>query len=163
MKLTIAARFEHKLAPWRTALADHGGIQFRIGTMPEVGFGCDAIIMPSYLAHDRYGGFYNREHAQVLENLRSDGVPDLIVCTPAYAPVTSLESDTSVLAGRIRWVFSECLDRINSFNSEADDLRIDDVLIVVGALGFGPYESTLGPTALREALAAHPSVDGTGG
>ncbi|WP_225725057.1 MULTISPECIES: hypothetical protein [unclassified Nocardia] len=155
MALTIAARFADKLTSWRAALADVAGVRFRVGSMPEVGFGCDAVIMPSYLAHDRYGGFYNRDHAQILENLRSDGAPDLIVCTPAYAPVTGPVSDPSVLADRIRWVFSECLDRIASFSSEADDRRIDDVLIVVGALGFGPYESTLGPKGLQQAITAH--------
>src|SRR5690606_24556574 len=52
------------------------------GSIAEAGVGCDAAVVHYTVAHDRYGGAPIVGKAQVLQNLRNDGAPPVILATP---------------------------------------------------------------------------------
>lgn len=68
------------------------------------------------MAHDRYGGVPERDRAQVLVNRRADGLPPLIVATPAYAPVSGTIRDQAAVGERLRVIFGRCIDAMAEFN-----------------------------------------------
>ena len=150
MHIVIAAAYQHLIDPWQQALADVADLEFRAGAMPEVGFGCDAQILPAYLAHDRYGGTHDTQHAQLLENLRGDGAPDLIIVTPAYA-AGGQPTDLALLEERLLFIFRECLT-VAGQATGADKPRITSVLLHLGVLGIDKYDVDSCTRALRRAL-----------
>ncbi len=153
LQLALAGPSQDSLKPWRDALLDIDSVEFRVGTLPDVGFGCDAQILPAFLAHDRYGGTPNFDNAQTLENLRGDGGPDLIVATPMYGPFTRWDEGQQKARSHIRKIFRASFDEIDRYNSVTTDLNsIDRVLIIVNAMGLGKLGNEANANGLRDAL-----------
>ncbi|MET8774313.1 hypothetical protein ABZV58_04715 [Nocardia sp. NPDC004654] len=145
----IAAPSEVVISPWREVLEGVPGIEFRIAKMPAAADGCDAAIVPSYLALDRYGG-RPRSDAQIRENHRVDGLPDFIVVTPSYGPVVG-DVDSHALADPIYEIFVSCLRSIEDFNRTEIDRSIVHLLVHVVALGFEAVDDVVVATAFRRA------------
>ncbi|MFI2476273.1 hypothetical protein [Nocardia xishanensis] len=145
----IAAPSEMHIAPWREVLDGVPGIEFRIGRMPGAADGCDAVIVPSYLALDRYGGHPSSD-AQIVENRRVDGLPDLIVVTPAYGPVVG-NVDSRALEESIYDIFISCLNAAEDFNRIGDGRSIERLLVHVVALGLEAVAATVIAMAFRRA------------
>ncbi|HWO64938.1 MAG TPA: hypothetical protein VNO31_33380, partial [Umezawaea sp.] len=89
MKYVIAASIERIVQACREALAGIPDVEFRVGSVPETGVGCDAAILSFPLAHERYGGSPRMGVAQVLMNTRGDGAPGIILATPPSPVSTS--------------------------------------------------------------------------
>ncbi|MFJ6796683.1 hypothetical protein [Streptomyces sp. NPDC091268] len=85
MEYVIAGSSETDVAECRRILGPLSGVEFRVGSVPETGADCDAVILSPALAHERYGGMPRRGEAQVLVNGEQDGAPEIIL---AAAPVT---------------------------------------------------------------------------
>ncbi|MFB8008942.1 hypothetical protein [Nocardia sp. NPDC056000] len=136
MELIFADRFERYLEPWREMFGESDGIEYRLGAMPDVGFGSDAILMAAFLAHDRYGGRAVHGKAQVLENLRGDGLPDLILATPLYSPIVDEVTDLEITGSNISDMFTQCFEEVSQFNRANNVIAIKRLLVLVSALGF---------------------------
>ncbi|MEJ8644388.1 hypothetical protein WKI68_29870 [Streptomyces sp. MS1.HAVA.3] len=85
MEYVIAGSSEADVARFREILRDVPGVEFRVGSVPETGADCDAVILNPALAHERYGGTPRIGEVQVLINRNEDGAPEIIL---AAAPVT---------------------------------------------------------------------------
>jgi hypothetical protein len=152
MRLVICAQSESRLTEWREALGDISGLDFRFGTMPDVSFGCDAMIIPAFLAHDRYGGKPESDRAQIIENLRGDSLPALIVATPSYAPLSTKSFDHSLASTRLRDVFDKCLEAVRDYNAVHCGSQIRSIAINVAALGAGGLTDRSAADSLKDAV-----------
>ncbi|TLF79621.1 hypothetical protein [Nocardia cyriacigeorgica] len=149
LTLVIAAPSDSAISAWRTALDGIPDVRFRIGKMPAIADGCDAAIVPAYLALDRYGGTPSRE-ARVAENRRNDGLPSRIVVTPGYGPVAE-KVESSNLSGPIQSMFTSCLRAVEEFNHLAVAQPIRTLLIHVVAIGFPAVDDIVIASAFRNA------------
>ncbi|MFI5529785.1 hypothetical protein ACIA8O_14720 [Kitasatospora sp. NPDC051853] len=82
MEYVVAAAGTHTVEVCREALGDRAGLDFRVGSVADTGFDCDAVILSSPLAHERYGGVPIPGSAQLLVNHRGDGAPPVVIATP---------------------------------------------------------------------------------
>ncbi|MFF2556228.1 hypothetical protein ACFVUS_34820 [Nocardia sp. NPDC058058] len=110
------------------------GTEFRVGSMPAVGSGCDTILMIAYLVHDRYGGRPPRGRAQVIENLSGDSLPYLILVTPPYPPVLEAVSDEAAAGEDVFEMFTRCFDAVSEFHESIGGTLIERLLVLVSAL-----------------------------
>ncbi|MET7282668.1 hypothetical protein ABZS29_30850 [Kribbella sp. NPDC005582] len=122
MRYVIAASTERMVETCRQGLRDLSNVEFRVGSVPETGKDCDAAILSSPLAHERYGGIPRMGVAQVLANTRGDGAPGIILATP-LSPVSAV----GVTAGRLEveehvvYVLSACLEAFLNQYSECNN------------------------------------------
>lgn len=89
MKIYVTSRQQATLDLWSRLLPASLGIEFVNDSDRKVQ--ADAIVMSGIWAFDRYGGSPNREVAQVLSNMRDDGLPQWIVIPP-FRPVIKRSS-----------------------------------------------------------------------
>ncbi|MCU1648283.1 MAG: hypothetical protein JWN03_8558 [Nocardia sp.] len=134
MRIVFVAASEVLLDPWREALGKAEGVEFKVGAMPDVAFGCDAILIPGIIAHDRYGGIGQPRRAQILENLRGDGNPDLIVASPNYSNVFGADGNHARAISSLREVFLACFQAVEDYNSGSQDHSIESVAVPVAAV-----------------------------
>ncbi|MEU5656636.1 hypothetical protein ABZ802_13575 [Streptomyces sp. NPDC047737] len=85
MRFVVAASSDAMVQECRRALGHVPGTAFRTGSVPETGAGCDAAVLNSPLAHERYGGVPRIGSVQVLLNQRGDGAPEVILATAPMA------------------------------------------------------------------------------
>ncbi|MFB8396957.1 hypothetical protein [Streptomyces yangpuensis] len=95
MEYVIAGSSETDIAQCRSVLGDLPGVLFRVGSVPETGADCDAVILNPALAHERYGGQPRRGEVQALLNRREDGAPEIVL---AAAPVEGAVADPDAAA-----------------------------------------------------------------
>lgn len=153
MQLVLAGHNSGALEPWRAVFHDDERVEFRVGSLPGIGFACDAQIVPAFLAHDRYGGVPDYDSAQVLVNTRGDGGPGLVVATPMYGPMTRWEGSEDAARERVAELFEASFDEIDRYNSNAGgDGGINRVLILVTAMGFEGLGSAASSGGLRRAV-----------
>ncbi|MCP9620040.1 hypothetical protein FOH10_06585 [Nocardia otitidiscaviarum] len=153
MHFVLAGPSPDTLIPWRQAFTGIKNTEFRVGTLPEIGFGCDAQIVPAFLAHDRYGGNPYQHRGQVLENNRGDGSPDLIVSTPLHGPILSWNEGNEKAIARISEIFRASLEAIERYNStHASVENIHRILINVNAMGTGALGAACNAAGLKDAL-----------
>ncbi|WP_250399314.1 hypothetical protein [Streptomyces cellostaticus] len=82
MKFIIATPSGRYADACRSVLGDLPGVEVRMGSGPETGWDCDAAILNSPLAHERYGSSPENGKVQILVNRRDDGVPGIILTVP---------------------------------------------------------------------------------
>lgn len=80
MQLIITSQNRATLETWRRVLVDRPEVTFQLGSRAEVHV--DAVAMAIIFA-ERYGSRPCFHHAQILENRRGDGMPNLIVVPPS--------------------------------------------------------------------------------
>ncbi|WP_162793985.1 hypothetical protein [Streptomyces paludis] len=98
MKFVMATSSDRFIQECRRMLGHIPGIEFRTGSIAETGWDCDAAILNSPLAHERYGGSPRIGSVQVLVNHRDDGAPGIILAT---APIDFDSATASPLAEEI--------------------------------------------------------------
>ncbi|MCG8924056.1 hypothetical protein [Lentzea sp. CC55] len=93
MKIYVTSRQSSTLDLWARLLrSDSAEIEFVDESRRTVQ--ADVIVMSGVWAFDRYGGRPDREKAQILPNLRGDGLPSWIV-VPPFRPV--VESNGEII------------------------------------------------------------------
>ncbi len=111
MRYVLAASTERIVETCSEALQDLVNIEFRVGSVPETGKGCDAAILSSPLAHERYGGIPRIGVAQLLVNTRGDGAPGIILATPPIPLQTvGVAAADFEVEEHVVYVLSACLE-----------------------------------------------------
>ncbi|WP_143116368.1 hypothetical protein [Lentzea xinjiangensis] len=111
MRFVVASAHAHRLEEVSRKLNDVLRVEFRLGSIPNAGFDCNAGIVHYTLAHDRYGGRPVVGRAQVLQNLRGDGAPLVILATPPLEDDTGLGLDRNVkVENRVIRMLGMCID-----------------------------------------------------
>jgi hypothetical protein len=151
VRFLIASSRDATIEKWLTGLSGLDNVEFRVGSGGAVGSGCDAAVLPFYLAHDRYGGVPEIGRAQVLRNSLGDGLPGYIVATPPFQAQERVP-DEAELAERVYFTVRESLDAISRYNSTGGHPPIDRVLLNVDGLGFDRFGEELSMMAVRRAL-----------
>jgi hypothetical protein len=132
MRYVVAASTERIVQACREALRGLPGVEFRLGSVPEAGVGCDAAILSFPLAHERYGGTPRVGLAQVLVNTRGDGAPGVILATPPRPNLADASSDLEV-EEHVVYVLGSCVaEFLNSF-PECEE--VSSILIHLEAAG----------------------------
>jgi hypothetical protein len=111
MRYVIAASTERAVASCQALLGDRGEVEYRVGSVAQAGWDCDAAIVSFPLAHDRYGGVPQVGHAQVLENNRDDGAPRIVLATPPISPSSTSSMPTDEQIGsHVAYVIGACVE-----------------------------------------------------
>jgi len=93
VKLIVTSQNQETLDLWREVMVEVGPVEF--GANPVGVAGLDAVVISGKWAFDRYGGRPNREHAQVLNNERGDGLPRRII-VPPFLPVVIRDGEVRI-------------------------------------------------------------------
>jgi hypothetical protein len=110
MEYVIASSSEGVVKVCREMLGFVPGVNFRVGSIPETGFDCDAAILNSPLAHERYGGSPQIGHVQVLSNQRDDGAPETILAAaPISADRAVVEPSEAAIESHVQGVLESCI------------------------------------------------------
>jgi hypothetical protein len=88
MKIYVTSRQQATLDLWSRLLPVNALIEFVNESVRVVH--ADVLVMSGVWAFDRYGGRPGRVVAQILPNVRGDGLPDWIVIPP-FRPVVEKE------------------------------------------------------------------------
>jgi hypothetical protein len=110
MRYVIASGSERSINSCREFLGSRDELEFRLGSVRETGWDCDAAVLMSPLAHERYGGVPQVGVAQVLTNRRADGAPEVILATPPrpMAAASHCPSDSEI-ERRVFGVLNSCM------------------------------------------------------
>jgi hypothetical protein len=93
VKLYVTSQSQETLDLWSRILPAAGAIEFVRTTDHRVE--ADAVVMSGAWAFDRYGGRPNREHAQVLQNNKGDGLPERVI-VPPFRPVVERDGEFKI-------------------------------------------------------------------
>lgn len=153
MMYVVATSVQRHLDSCREFLGFRDGLEFRLGSVVKTGFDCDAAILSSALAHDRYGGSPVLGLAQVLVNRRADGAPRLILTTPPMplAAVSGAPTDVQVETFVVRALKSSIDAYVDAGNSPLDS----KVLVHLEAAGIDRPDLTPTLRAIAELLGAY--------
>jgi hypothetical protein len=110
MRYVIAASTERAVAACQASLEAHGELEYRVGSVAQAGWDCDAAIVSFPLAHDRYGGTPEVGRAQILENNRQDGAPRIVLATPPISPSSASPAPTDEqIESHVAYVIGACV------------------------------------------------------
>ncbi|BCJ29822.1 hypothetical protein Asera_39300 [Actinocatenispora sera] len=126
MEYVIASSSESVVQMCREMLGFLAGVSFRMGSIPETGFDCDAAILNSPLGHERYGGTPQIGHVQTLINRRDDGAPAVILAAaPIRADVAAAEPSDAEIESHVQGVIESCISAFRSkFPNRGEEARI---------------------------------------
>ncbi|WP_328873146.1 hypothetical protein OHT76_25275 [Streptomyces sp. NBC_00287] len=80
MRLVITSQKTDTLDRWQRVFEGCAEVTCRCGLRAEIPV--DAVLMAGVFAHERYGGRPSFSEAEILENRRGDGWPDLVIVPP---------------------------------------------------------------------------------
>ncbi|MDO0933777.1 hypothetical protein QQY66_19570 [Streptomyces sp. DG2A-72] len=126
MKYVLAASSDRLVRECRNILGRVPGIEFRVGSVPGTGWDCDAAVLNSPLAYERYGGSPQIGNVQVLINDRGDGAPGAILATaPISAESTVADPSDEEIEGYVFDTLDSCvLAFVRRFPNRAEEGRI---------------------------------------
>ncbi|HEX6347016.1 hypothetical protein [Umezawaea sp.] len=134
MEYVVAASLERIVQACREALGDIPDVEFRVGSVPETGAGCDVAILSFPLAHERYGGVPRMGVAQVLVNTRGDGAPGIILATPPTpVPVSATGVGDAEIEEYVIRALDSCLGELENHFPEFEG--ISKILVHLEAAG----------------------------
>jgi len=94
MQLVITSQNTGTLETWRGVFSEFPGVTFQAALRAETPV--DAVLMAGIFAFERYGGRPEFDRAQILENHRGDGWPELVIVPPSRPTVRNGEGEWSV-------------------------------------------------------------------
>lgn len=142
MRFVVVSSYERKSEVLSRLLGDLPQVTVRCGSAGDAG--CDAAVMHYTIAHDLYGGRPVVGQAQVLRNLRNDGLPQIILATPPLESGAGLgpnrELETELHAKRM--VEMAIAEWVRSPDFPRDSSHTVCLIHLEGAgLDFGPIEA----------------------
>ncbi|MFB8382198.1 hypothetical protein [Streptomyces rubiginosohelvolus] len=94
MKFLITTLREPTLAVWQSVLPEDDHVEYRLASARAVD--ADALCIAGIYAFERYGGAPRNDVAQILDNLRNDGLPSLIIVPPSLPMVREADGTVTV-------------------------------------------------------------------
>ncbi|MFE6336250.1 hypothetical protein ACFVOK_24045 [Streptomyces sp. NPDC057798] len=96
MHIVITSQKTSTLDRWQRVFEGCADVTCRRGLRAESPV--DAVLMAGLFAHERYGGRPSFSEAEVLENRRGDGWPDLVIVPPTRPMTKDSEGNWKVHA-----------------------------------------------------------------
>lgn len=134
MRFVVATASDRYADACRSILGNLPEVEVRMGSGPETGWDCDAAILNSPLAHERYGSSPEIGKVQILVNRRDDGVPGIILTVPPTG-MDSAATDPGVAALE-EWVLRSMELCVSEF-AKAFPERTEKAAILVHLEGAG--------------------------
>ncbi|MFG3207421.1 hypothetical protein [Streptomyces sp. NPDC048192] len=116
--------------------------------------------MSSIYALERYGGSPRHDVAQILDNLRNDGIPPLIVVPPSL-PLQRTPAGTLEVISEFRnespayYGISRAFQAVNRWNERLSARRINTLVFDLPLLGMDDPDDRSTPESVRKAIADH--------
>ncbi|WP_189326640.1 hypothetical protein [Streptomyces flaveus] len=116
--------------------------------------------MSGIYALERYGGAPRHDIAQILDNLRNDGMPPMIVVPPSL-PMRRTSSGTLEVIPELRtespahYAVSRALQAIDRWNESSITRKIDTLIFDLPLLGMDDPEDRSTPKSTRKAMSEH--------
>ncbi|MYV51996.1 hypothetical protein [Streptomyces sp. SID3212] len=121
MRYVVASSSDSVVRECRNMLGSHPDIEIRMGSVPETGSDCDAVILNSPLAHERYGGSPLIGRVQILANRRDDGAPEAILVAAPISASSAVANPSDVeIENRVAEVLETCVSAFAARFSDAD-------------------------------------------
>ncbi|GGL07146.1 hypothetical protein GCM10010094_79980 [Streptomyces flaveus] len=158
MHLYITSAREDSLEAWRSVIPASERIEY-VRSLPRA-IQADAICMSGIYALERYGGAPRHDIAQILDNLRNDGMPPMIVVPPSL-PMRRTSSGTLEVIPELRtespahYAVSRALQAIDRWNESSITRKIDTLIFDLPLLGMDDPEDRSTPKSTRKAMSEH--------
>ncbi|MBC2908240.1 hypothetical protein [Streptomyces cupreus] len=157
MRLVITSQKTDTLDRWQRAFEGCAEVTCRRGPRAETPV--DAVLMAGLFAHERYGGRPSFSEAEILQNRRGDGCPDLVIVPPTRPMAKDSDGNWKVHTDYAdihpaRFAASRCFQAIVEWNS-TQEVPISAVELNLGLMNMDNPVDDSSARAFRDAFEEH--------
>ncbi|MFF8845930.1 hypothetical protein ACF08N_24955 [Streptomyces sp. NPDC015127] len=162
MHILITSNRAETIQSWRKIFPPCDEIEFR-ESYPK-SLQADAICMSGIYALERYGGSPRNDVAQILDNLRNDGLPPLVVVPPSR-PLQRTAAGTLEVVPEFSaespayYATSRAFEAIERWNSRKGPSRIDELIFDLPLLGMDDPADRSTPRSVLRGMAGSLGLD----
>jgi hypothetical protein len=153
MHILITSKRAETIRTWRETFPPCNEIDF-IESYPR-SLQADAICMSGIYALERYGGSPRNDVAQILDNLRNDGLPPLVIVPPSRPLQRTVAGTLEVVPefsteSPAYYATSRAFEAIERWNSRNSSPQIEKVIFDLPLLGMDdPADGSTPRSVLR--------------
>ncbi|MFG2931920.1 hypothetical protein [Streptomyces achromogenes] len=156
MHILITSKSSETIRSWQSVFPRFDEIEF-VESYPR-SLRADAICMSGVYALERYGGTPRNDVAQILDNLRNDGLPSLVVVPPSR-PLRRTAAGTLEVVPEFAtespayYATSRAFEAMERWNSRNDSSKIETVVFDLPLLGMDDPADRSTPNSVLRAMA----------
>lgn len=148
---------QETLDAWQLLIPPGSTIEYRRGNPRSVS--CDAVCMSGIYAFERYGGRPQSDRGQILDNLRNDGLPPLIVVPPSRPLQRAADGGMEVVpqfrsTSPAKYSMTHAVEAVKRWNERAHSVRIETLDVDLPLLGMDDPSDASTSRSVRDALIA---------
>ncbi|MFJ4631061.1 hypothetical protein [Streptomyces sp. NPDC088847] len=166
MQLLVTSMSQETLDVWQLVIPPGDTVAYRKGNPRSVP--SDAVCMSGIYAFERYGGRPQSDRGQILDNLRNDGLPTLIVVPPSRPLQRTVDGAVEVVpefrsTSPAEYSMTHAVEAVKRWNERAHSVRIETLDVDLPLLGMDDPSDASTPRSVRNALIAAGILAAEGG